>query len=236
LFVAAVLSVVSALTPCAQAVVVPLDNSGWSMIITDTGQGVSMPIVESSNAKEVVIQLGKTFTRPPEFGLFEPIIIEFEKTSADASSNIVIRDEYIINDTASFWFDFHMYLMVDAVRPQAGFNPCFVPDGDQLEDVFYSHNLGYNAMPVQLHFFDADGYGVPFEPPGDDVFWPGLVSGRIVIATDPGMQVGARFGLKEIPTIPEPASFVLLAVGSIITAGRKRRSAGAMTGQSRLKK
>jgi hypothetical protein len=207
----------------AEAVVIPLEESGWSVVISPTSQEVFMPVVEKFNREEVVIQLGKKFSQEPEDGMFQPIIIEFLKTSSDASSNIVIRDEYVVNDTLSEWFDFHMYLMVDAVKPQAGFNPNFVPDGAQLEQVYFSHNYGYNKMPVQLHFVDNNGKGVPSEPAGDDVFWSGLVSGQIVIATDPAMGVNDRFAVKQLPTIPEPTTVMLFGVGAFLSFLKYRR-------------
>ncbi len=209
-----------------EGVVIPLENSGWAMVVSPTSRGVSMPVVEWFDDNVVVIQLGKTFDRPPENGLLHPLIIEFQKTSADASANIVIRDEYIVNDTGVEWLDFHMYLLVDIFEPQAGFNPNFIPDGGQLEEVNYSGNYGYNGLPVQLHFIDTNGSGVPASPPGDDVFWPGYVSGQVVIATDPGMQVGARFGLKEIPTVPEPATLLLLGMGTLMALTKRKSLLG----------
>lgn len=209
-----------------QAVIVPLDDSGWAMVVSPSSEEVSVPIVDGITNDAVYIQLGKTFSSPPEDGFFRPIIIEFEKIFADATANIIIRDEYIVNNTGTEWIDFHMSLKVSVVNPQAGFNPNFIPDGGQLENVYYSWNYGYEGLPIKLNFVDTDGSGVPSSPPGDDVFWPGYMGGQIVIATNPDMQVGGRFGLKEIPTVPEPATAVLLGIGgALLTLTRRRRSA-----------
>ena len=145
------------------------------------------------------------------------------KTSVDAVEDIVITHEYIVNDTSFEWLDFHMYLMVDIFNPQAGFDDNYIPDGDQFEDLHYAINYGYNSMPIQLNFEDTDANGVPPDPPGQDVFNPGLTIGQVMIATDPGMQIGTRFGLKEVPT-PEPTTLILLGMGSLIAVNRRKKT------------
>jgi len=216
------------LSATVQAASNPIGDSGWAMTVR-AGQKVSWPYVYGIINDAVVIQIDKIFDRPfDQDGFNYPIIIEFEKLSADATSKIIIRDEYIENETGSEWFDYHMHLMVDASNPEAGFDPGFVPDGDQLEDVSYALNYGYNGLPIRLNFMDTDGSGVQSSPPaqsGENVFQPGYYSGgKIVIVTNPGLQVGEHFGLKEIPTIPEPATLLLLGIGGLITLTRRGKS------------
>lgn len=210
----------------------PLGDSGWAMIaredLIDGGQ-VAWPYVYGIVDDAVIIELDKLFNRPfAQDGFNHPIIIEFEKLSADATSKIIIRDEYVVNETGSEWIDYHMHLIVNSLDPQAGFDPSYIPDGDQLEDVSYALNLGYNGLPIQLHFADTNGAGVPSSPPaesGENVFQPGYYTeGQIVILTDPEMQVGEHFGLKEIPTIPEPATLLLFGIGGLMTIKRKGKS------------
>jgi hypothetical protein len=231
------LYVVLVLSASVQAVSYPLldpttqVNSGWAFVarsdLVEGGQ-VAYPYVYGVTGDAVTIQLDKLFNRPfSQDGFNYPIIIEFEKLSSNATSKIIIRDERIINETGREWIDYHMHLMVDALNPQAGFDPNFIPDGDQLEDVSYASNYGYNGLPIQLHFTDANNSGVPSSPPaepGENWFQPGYYSdGRIVIVTDPQIQVGEHFGLKEIPTaIPEPATLCLLGLGALSIVRRKK--------------
>ena len=111
--------------------------------------------------------------------------------------------------------------MVDTLNPQAGFNPNFLPDGDQFESVYYVRNSGFNGMPIQLNFVDTDANGVPAFPPGDDIFLPGFTIGRIVIDVDPQMPVGTRFGLKEV-SAPEPATIALFGLSGLIAVSVSR--------------
>jgi len=209
-----------------QAVIIPLDDSGWAMVVDSNPGEVDFPFIYGVTDDAVSIQLDKVFDRAVgSDGFFDPIVIEFQKVSPDATANIIIRDEYIVNDTDIEWFDFHMHLIVSIMDPQAGFNPDFLPDGDQLEDAYYSTNYGYDELPIQLHFVDADGSGVPALPAGDDIFRPGHIAGQIVIVTNPQMEVGERFGLKEVPSIPEPTTLLLLGIGGLMAFRSKRRPA-----------
>jgi len=209
----------------ANAVVVPLGESGWAVVATpETSQGISIPAIDIEG-DSLVIEIAKTFSIPPENGLFQPMIFEFQKIAADATANIVINDEYIVNDTGVEWFDFHISLLVDVFEPQAGFDTGSLPDGGQFEDVYYAMDYGYNGMPVQLNFADTDGSGVPSSPGGDDVFRPGYTTGQITIVTNPALPVGARFGLKEIPStsVPEPTTMILLGAGGLMVFTRKKK-------------
>ena len=206
----------------ATPVVIPLDDSGWAAVIDDVmlyeTREVGAPYVFGIIDDAVIIQLDKTFREPLMDGFFDPIVIEFQKIRQTDITNIIIRDERIANCTGSEWFDFHLHL----TSAFAGFNPDFIPDGDQLENVSYSMNFGYDGLPVRLNFEDNNASGVPA---AGDVFEPGRIAGQIMIVTDPEMGVGPnfRFGLKEVPTVPEPATLALLGIGGLMALNRKRR-------------
>ncbi len=212
----------------------PLGDSGWEIVVrSDLVEGgqVAWPYIYSVTDDAVTIQIDKLFNRPfTQDGLNYPIIVEFLKVDVDATPKIIIRDEYIGNETGTEWYDYHMHLIVDALDPQAGFDPSFIPDGDQLEDVSFDQNsyIGYNGLPIKMDFVDIDGNGILSSPPaefGENIFQPGYYGGQIVIVTDPDMQLYEHFGLKEIPTsVPEPVTFALLGTASIWIFTRKRHS------------
>jgi hypothetical protein len=188
--------------------------------LTRTNQ-IKVPRVYSVEEDSVVIELDKTFFGDIDaYGNFDPLIIEFKKTAANAKTKIVIRDEYVVNDTEQAWDDFHMFLLVNALVPEAGFDPTMIPYGDQLENIYYDNFVGYNsgsgALPIQLNFAAVNGTRVSNED-GDDIFRPGFRSigdyDPIVIITDPSLAVGSRIGLKEVPTMPEPATLMILLAG-----------------------
>ena len=217
---------IMALTNLSGAVVVDLGDSGWAMVVSPLvleHSDVSVPWY-GIEGDTLYLELHKTFGRPlDDSEMFLPIVLEFEKISENASSTIVLTDEYIVNDSDVEWYDFHMQLMVSISEPEAGFDPQYVFDGQQLENVFYSEFVGYDGLPVKLNFLNEEGGGVPPVPPGEDIFWPGYEQGELVIVTNPEMEVGDRFALKEMPSVPEPATLALLGGGAFCVYTRKRK-------------
>lgn len=209
-----------------EAALITLGDSGWGMITTPQSGGLVTVQNFYVFNDEVVIELDKNFDTPiKQNGLFDRLVVTFEKLSADAVSRIVIDDEFIHNRTGTEWLDFHMALiLIDPDAPQAGFDDSYIPDGDQLEDVYYDNETGYNGLPIELVFNNTSGGGVPVSPPGENVFQPGAAGGSIVIEIDPEMEVGSIFGLKEYPSVPEPATILLLGGGYLMFAVKRKRS------------
>ena len=200
-------------------------DSGWAISARSDSVGGALSAVEVYDVAgdQVVIGLDKIFDHEFTGGLGFPVMIEFIKTLDDSTSQIIIDDEHVTNATGTTWFDYHMHLMVGFSHPQAGFDPGSTPDGDQLEDVGYALNYGYAGLPIQLNFVNSGGGGVAPSPAANNEFTPGYADGRIVIVTDPAMQVGDSFGLKEVPSVPEPSTFALLGISALAARLRRRR-------------
>ncbi len=194
-----------------------LSNSGWIVAVNeDWDIGVT---VDAVLGDAVVIEIQKRFVgEPDEFGLMQPMYVEFIKDSETALNKIIITDEFITNDTTMPWIDFHIELAVSISNPEAGFSRQSVPSGDQFSLVAIGNPSGYNGLPTKITF--ASGL-VPNNPPGQDDFRPGYDSGAMMIIVDPDMEVGQRILLKEYPTIPEPATLVLLAAGTLVLLRRR---------------
>ena len=208
------------LAPTAGAAIHQLGDSGWSAAVNSEWD-ISFS-VDGYTDRAVIIGIQKTFVGgPDEFGLMPAMYVEFIKDSQEAFEQIIITDEYIINGTTENWIDFHMELAIGASQ-RAGFCKYCIPSGDQFETVTLSGTNGYNELPTRIDF--CDGL-VPNAPAGENTFRPGYAHDAIVIVTNPALQVGQRILLKEFPTIPEPATMLVLSLGALgfATAARKQR-------------
>lgn len=204
----------------ANAVSTPLADSGWSIVTEEqAGGAVNVPLIYGVTEDSVIIEIDKIFNQGFDGLNYEPVSFKIEKTSDQAVSNIIINDEYIVNSTGTEWFDFHMTI-VNGQTPFAGFNQNYIPDGDLLETVTFANNTGFNNLPVELHFQDADQQGVLSEI-GNDNFMPGFFGGMIMIVTNPLMQVGDSFTIQETPSVPEPATVLLMSFGALAMLRKK---------------
>ncbi|NIA07859.1 MAG: PEP-CTERM sorting domain-containing protein [Actinobacteria bacterium] len=205
----------------AGASVYQLGDSGWSAAV-DPEWEISFS-VDDLTERAVIIQIQKRFVgEPDEFGLMPAMYVDFIKNSDEAVEQIIITDEYIINDTSKVWTDFHIELTTSR-NPLAGFDPQYIPSGDQFATVTLSGSNGYDELPTKFDFYDGL---VVNEPPGDNTFRPGYAYGAMAIMTNPEMEVGQRIFLKEFPTIPEPATLLVLCVGALGSVlGHRRRYA-----------
>ena len=208
------LSVITVLliSSVSKAALYPLEDSGWTAAVNeDWDIGVTVDAVLED---AVVIQLQKRFVgEPDDLGLMQPMYVEFIKDLETALEKIIIADEFVTNDTSVDWIDFHIELAVSIFDPEAGFVEPTSPSGDQFQTVVVSGTNGHDGLPTKIDFYDGV---VPNDPPDQDDFRPGWHSGRITIIADPEMEVGQRILLKEYPTIPEPATLLLLLAGHLL--------------------
>jgi len=206
----------------AGAALYQLGDSGWSAAVNDEWD-ISFS-VDALSERAVIIEIQKRFVgEPDEYGLMPSMYLEFIKMSEDAVGQIIINDEYILNDTSEDWIDFHIELAVGG-NQRAGFCYQCIPSGDQFETVVLSGSSGYLGLPTRIDF--RDGL-VPNDPPGEDNFRPGHAYGAMVIVTNPEMGVGERILLKEFPTIPEPATLLVLLAGLGLACARMKRRRSA---------
>lgn len=206
-----------------------LGNSGWVAVTDDPSVDIVVNDVDFDQ-DQVVIGITKSFDNPyDEYGFFDPIVIEFEKTVEYAISVIAIEDEFVFNNTGVEWLDYHMFLMVDMFTPEAGFSKLSMPDGGQFESVSYSdYGSGVYNLPIQIDFLDLDGSGVASSPSLDNAFTPGLIDGQIRIQTNESeMAIGDRFGFKQVPSIPEPATMFFLGLGVSFAVKLSRKNGRA---------
>ena len=211
----------------AAAVVNPLEfgdeDSGWLVAVNEDWD-ISV-VVDDLSEDAVFIQIVKRFVgEPDEFGIMDAMFLEFIKDAEDAVGTIIIRDEFITNDTSENWIDYHMELAVAEFDPQAGFSADSDPWGDQFATVVFSGTEGYNGLHHKLDFYDGL---VPTDPEDQDDFRPGYGTedfNYIAIVADPELDIGQQIILKQWPTIPEPATLSLLLLGGL--AMLRRRQSG----------
>lgn len=204
---------------------------GWK--ITAPSWAVSLGAVvdvESVQDPDVLaLEVWKNFTgSPDELGVMSSIGMNFTQVAEDAStaSQIVILDEFVSNNTTEDWIDYHFKLATfgvasfnrDETFPSEAQPP--QPGEDFSTDQFASHQWIDKQVPVgdeELFLFDGlVGQGEQFSPGGE----PG--GGALYIDVDLSGEDDAFFGLKEIPTIPEPAAMSVLALGGLLLLQRRR--------------
>ncbi|MBN2211121.1 MAG: PEP-CTERM sorting domain-containing protein [Sedimentisphaerales bacterium] len=215
---------------------VPLGNTGWYVYLESTQFGTVQLFDFGVDDENIWLELDKEFTGGfDQRGVGDSIILRFslaDPCAVNYRPNIVIRDERVMNSTGVEWSDFHIALGINPnVSPlqKWGFDPdyIFAPAADNpFESIAFDSASwqgtpygSYNSTPLKLDMFDTDGQGLP----DDDSYYifGGSSSGHLRIVTS-GMVPGDYLILKEWPTIPEPATLSLLALGAMGLLRRKR--------------
>ncbi len=217
----------------------PMGDTGWYVYQESSAFGTVQMFQFFIDDDNIVIELDKEFTGGfDEWGIGDSIILRFSVADPSAVNfrpNIMIRDERVINRTGVEWFDFHIALGVkvpgpnDPTTQKWGFDPdyIFAPSVDNpFENIsFEAENLwqgtaygSYATTPMKLDMFDQDGQGLPDD--GEYYIFGGSQSGHLRIVTS-NMAAGDYFILKEWPTVPEPATLSLLALGAMSLLRRK---------------
>ena len=123
----------------AESSLCQLGDSGWSVAVNPEWE-ISATVADITD-RAVTIEIQKRFVgQPDEYGLMPAMYLDFVKDSEQAVQQIIITDEYIVNDTSENWIDFHIELANPLL---AGFCYRCIPSGDQFETVTLSGTEGY---------------------------------------------------------------------------------------------
>ncbi|MEZ6083576.1 MAG: PEP-CTERM sorting domain-containing protein [Phycisphaerae bacterium] len=183
---------------------------------------VASIVVDNTSSTETVIQIAKQFDDGPEFGQFPPIEIAFTQTGDDLSTvpSIVINDENIINNTGFGWTDYH-WALIDGGQAWFNVSQSSTFDTSPFGTQSFADQYGYGDANKMTDLNVEGGF-----VPNGGTFTPGLLGGALWIDTDLSGANPVTFNFKQFPTnpsIPEPASLMLMLGGCAIVAGRRRK-------------
>jgi hypothetical protein len=212
----------------ANVIQTTLGNSGWT-VSGNTNGSVGLAVdregTDPDGKRFVAIEIIKVFRDPPDprTQVVPAIALNFVQSGSaqTPASRIYISDESITNLTGVRWLDFHWVI---GVTDTARFNRELTnPTTDPQTE-------GWQIGPfTRFNWVDGEGSGTEtLSVAGGGVnngasFFPGLGLGNLVIdivGSDRGGSL--TFTLKEIPTIPEPASLLLITAGAAIVVLKRR--------------
>ena len=119
------------------------NDSGWSVVLADdVHNGV---VVDAVTGDYVRIEIAKTFTLPPEGGVFPGNTIAFLQRLDDAGTvaTIQITSEIVTNDTGVDWTDYHW--SIDG--PAAAFDAAATDASGFSIDPFTHRNIEVLTSP-----------------------------------------------------------------------------------------
>lgn len=187
----------------ANAGSVILGNSGWLASWDASLDGTVAINYDFESSRAVYIEKFINFTRQSDLlaGSVDPVAIVFTRVLTNATPYIVMNDEILINNTGLDWTGFEFTLLPG--------NSSLVFD-QALTEVAPPGN-GFSIGPFTTHTYNASstiltvGGGMVGTQPGQNIWFPGTVSGGLAIQTNAsGSQVGS-FTLKEMPiVVPSP--------------------------------
>lgn len=212
----------------------PIDETGWEVRVSEQFSGKVFVLYDRLENDAVWIELRKEFDEFTTFqnDMGDSLQLEFrlaDKNAVNFASDIVIKDETIINSTGRTWTDFHIELAFNLNSyGDVGFDPDFIFEGpiDDFNpfivqfDPFSYHGILVNDLstPLKIDFLDGE------LPSGQDLL-PGFGgSGQNYVRIITSLDEGDSFIIKEWPTIPEPATLSLLAFGLIPLLRRRKLS------------
>lgn len=229
--IAVVVMVVMACSMASQGTPEAIGDTGWTVDYYEIGVGRVTVTYKGMLNGAVWIELDKEFNSPSfDAGLVgDDIPLEFtlvNPEAADFAPDIIITGEIIMNRTGRTWYDFHMTVEPALGEGQVWFDPAYCFEGpivvweadvEVVYNPFSEVSLGEGERPVKLDF-----EGGQLES-GQNFFpgYRGTDDNYVRIVTELG--AGQSFIMKEWPTIPEPATFVLLGAGAMVLLGLERR-------------
>ena len=192
-------------------------DSGWEVQVPDdVHYGVNVDSISEGSDGFVAIEITKEFLQgPSQFGVVPGVVFTFKQTADDANTvpSIVINDEIVTNSTGVTWSDFHYFLLDSGT---VTFDP-ELSAGYKVGPAFTNSSFSDDNTRLDI----SGGTGV-----SDGETWnPGGApeDGELVINVEVGEPGAKIWHLKELPTIPEPATATWIAIAGLL-AFRVRRT------------
>lgn len=195
----------------AQAGSLALGTSGWTAS-WDAGLDSRLSlVVDGESADSVFIEKFATFTTSDvnSAGGLSGLVITFQKTSVNAKPFIVVDNEAIVNNTGVDWTDFHFIIQppTGQVAFDTGKTNVSPPGtGGFSIDPFTTATYSNNDTVLTVAGGTV-GSTIP-----NNTWFPGAVSGELVINTAAGTPALGTFFFKELPSagtgpvVPLPAA------------------------------